>query len=62
MLFSDGGQTKAETDRYNSCKMPYNLSGAMTILDSFSGICHCQRQVSRLDGANCDPLWQWLSP
>lgn len=56
MLFSDGGQTKAKTDRYNSSKMPSTLLGAMAILDSFSGIFHCQRQVSRLDGANCDPL------
>lgn len=47
---------KAETDRYNSSEMSYNLLGAMTILESFSGICLCQRQVSRLDGANCDPL------
>lgn len=49
---------KAETDRYNSSEMSYNLLGAMTILESFSGICHCQRQASRLDGANCDPLRQ----
>lgn len=45
---------KAETDKYNSSEMSYNLLVAMTILESFSGICH--RQVSRLDGANCDPL------
>lgn len=56
MFFGNGGQTKAKTDRYNSSKMPYTSLGAVTILDSFSGICHCQRQVSRLDGANCDPL------
>jgi len=47
---------KAETDRYNSSEMSYNLLGAMTILEYFSDICHCQRQVSRLDGANCYPL------
>lgn len=45
---------KAETDRNNSSEMSYNLLVAMTILESFSGICHCQRQVSRLDGANYD--------
>lgn len=56
MLFSNGGHVKAKTDRYNSSDMSYNLLGAMTILESFSGICHCHRQVSRLDGANRDPL------
>ena len=56
MLFSNGGHMKAETDRYNSSEMSYNLLGAMTILEYFSDICHCQRQVSRLDGANCYPL------
>lgn len=47
---------KAERETYNSSEMSYNLLGAMTILESFSGICHCQRQVSRLDGANSHPL------
>lgn len=45
---------KAGTDRYNSSEMSYNLLEAMTTLESFRVICNCQRQVSRLYGANCD--------